>query len=65
MKDRKWNPYAAEYDMVLDTMEEMDQAEAAARALSALIDGMPGWLVEEVGLNKVLDRLNNVTLRED
>jgi hypothetical protein len=63
MKERKWNPYAEEYDIVLDTIEEFDQAEEAARALAALIGATPGWLVEEVGLDKALDLLNNVTLR--
>ena len=65
MRERKWDPYAQTYDLVVDTIAEMEAAENAARRLSTLIDRTPRWLVEEAGLDKALDLLNNVVGRGD
>ena len=48
--------------LVVDTLEEYDIATYAASQLAAVIDGMPGWLVDEVGLGRALEILENVTV---
>lgn len=44
----------------IETTEEFERAQAAARELEAVADYMPGWMVDESGLRKVIDRLYEV-----
>ena len=59
-----WNPYAETHDLVVDTIEDVEVADNAARGLAAVIDGMPGWLVDETELRRALEILENVTVKE-
>lgn len=64
MKARQWNAFAGEYDLVVDTAEDYEQVELAADALYTAMASMPGWVIEEAGLDKALALLNNAVVKE-
>lgn len=41
----------------IDTTEDWEAAQAAARSLETVRNSMPGWLVEETHLNDIIDAL--------
>jgi hypothetical protein len=66
-RERKtvWDPYAQTDDIVLDTVEEAQAAEYALTQLEAAIQHLPGWLVEETGLQAAIEKLEHARLNEE